>query len=242
MKLPLVLVPGLLCDEAVWQPQTTALAAIADITIADHGLLDSLGAMAEALLTHAPERFALAGHSMGGRVAFEVIRRAPERVLALAILDSAFAPLPQGAAGEKEIAGRQRLVALARNAGMRFMGQDWLQPMVHPSRRSDRELMNTILDMIERKTPDHFEAQVRALLGRPDARPLLSRIACPTLVLCGREDSWSPLAQHEEMAELIPASRLVALAECGHMSTLEKPAEVSAAMRQWLRSDLSAGN
>ena len=242
MKLPLVLVPGLLCDDAVWQPQTTALAAIADITIADHGLLDSLGAMAEALLTHAPERFALAGHSMGGRVAFEVIRRAPERVLALAILDSAYAPLPHGAAGEKEIAGRQRLVALARNAGMRFMGQDWLQPMVHPSRRSDRELMNTILDMIERKTPDHFEAQVRALLGRPDARPLLSRIACPTLVLCGREDSWSPLAQHEEMAELIPASRLVALAECGHMSTLEKPAEVSAAMRQWLRSDLSAGN
>jgi pimeloyl-ACP methyl ester carboxylesterase len=242
MKLPLVLVPGLLCDDAVWQPQTTALADIADITIADHGLLDSLDAMAEAILARAPERFALAGHSMGGRVAFEVIRRAPERVMALAILDSGFAPLPQGAAGEQEIAGRQRLVALARNAGMRFMGQDWLQAMVHPSRLTDRVLINSILDMIERKTPDHFEAQVRALLGRPDARPLLPRIACPALVLCGREDSWSPLAQHEEMAELIPVSRLVALAECGHMSTLEKSAEVSAAMRQWLRPSLSAGN
>jgi pimeloyl-ACP methyl ester carboxylesterase len=242
MKLPLVLVPGLLCDDAVWQPQTTALADIADITIADHGLLDSLGAMADAILDRAPARFAVAGHSMGGRVAFEVIRRAPERVTALAILDSGFAPLPQGAAGEQESAGRQRLVALARNAGMRCMGQDWLQAMVHPSRRSDRELMNTILDMIERKTPEHFEAQVRALLSRPDARPLLPRIACPTLVLCGREDSWSPLAQHEEMAELIRASRLVALAECGHMSTLEKPAEVSAAMREWLRPDLPAGN
>jgi pimeloyl-ACP methyl ester carboxylesterase len=242
MKLPLVLLPGLLCDDAVWQPQTLALADIADITIADHGLLDSLGAMAEAVLARAPARFAVAGHSMGGRVAFEVIRRAPERVTALAILDSAFAPLAQGAAGEREIAGRQRLVALARNAGMRVMGQDWLQAMVHPSRLADRVLVNSILDMIERKTPDHFEAQVRALLGRPDARPLLPRIACPALVLCGREDSWSPLAQHVEMAELIPASRLIALAECGHMSTLEKPAEVSAAMREWLRPGLLAGN
>jgi pimeloyl-ACP methyl ester carboxylesterase len=125
---------------------------------------------------------------------------------------------------------------------MRFMGEDWVQPMVYPSRRSDRELMDKILDMIERKTPAHFEAQVRALLGRPDARPLLPGIACPTLVLCGREDSWSPLAQHEEMAELIPMSRLVALAACGHMSTLEKPAEVSAAMREWLRRKLPAGH
>jgi pimeloyl-ACP methyl ester carboxylesterase len=236
MMPPLILVPGLLCDEAVWQPQAKVLAAIADITIADHGVLDSLGAMAEAILARAPERFALAGHSMGGRVAFEVIRRAPERVAALGIFDSGFAPLPQGAAGEREIAGRQRLLALARNAGMRAMGQDWLQAMVHPSRLTDRALMNSIFDMIARKTPDQFEAQVRALLGRPDARPLLAQIACPTLVLCGREDNWSPLTQHMEMAELIPASHLVALAGCGHMSTLENPAQVTEAMREWLLS------
>jgi pimeloyl-ACP methyl ester carboxylesterase len=232
----LILIPGLLCDAAVWEPQVSALANLARVEVADHGTLDSLGAMAEAILAKAPARFALAGHSMGGRVAFEVMRRAAGRVRALAILDSGCTPLAAGEAGARETAGRWRLAALARSAGMRAMAEEWLKIMIHPARASDTALKATVLEMFERRTPVIFEAQIRALLARPDARPVLPTIACPTLVLCGRDDAWATLAQHEEMAALIPGSRLLAIADCGHMSTLERPEAVSAAMRVWLEN------
>jgi pimeloyl-ACP methyl ester carboxylesterase len=232
--MTLILVPGLLCDAAVWEPQIKALDDLARIEVADHGALDSLDAMAAAILARAPARFALAGHSMGGRVAFEVMRRARDRVEALAILDSACHPLPAGAAGEREAAGRWRLAAKARTDGMRAAGEEWLKIMIPPARYGDRALTTAILDMIERKTPEIFEAQIRALLGRPDARPLLSTVTSRTLVLCGRDDAWCPPAQHEEMAGLIAHSRLVVIPECGHMATLERPAAVNAAMRDWL--------
>jgi len=229
-----VLVPGLLCDAAVWQPQAEALADLAKVEVADHGALDSLAGMAEAILARAPARFALAGHSMGGRVAFEVMRRASERVEALAILDSAVHPFLPGAAGEKEAAGRWRLAALARARGMRAMGEEWLKVMIAPARYGEPALMEPILAMIGRKTPEIFEAQIRALLGRADARMVLPTISCPTLVLCGAEDAWCPVAQHEDMAALIPRSRLIVIPDCGHMAMLERPEAVNAAMREWL--------
>ena len=230
----LILIPGLVCDAAVWAPQVRGLADLARAKIADHGALDSLGAMAEAILASAPARFAVAGHSMGGRVAFELIRSAPERVEALAILDSGTAPLAAGEAGAKEAAGRWRLAEIARRAGMRAMAEEWVKIMVHPARAAERALIDGILDMFERKSPDIYEAQIRALLTRPDARPLLPKIACPTLVLCGREDAWSTPAIHEEMAAGISACHLVVVPECGHMSTLERPEAVTAALREWL--------
>jgi len=233
-KRSLILIPGLLCDAAVWAPQTAALADLAQIRVSDPGLIDSLGGMAEAILTDAPARFALAGHSMGGRVALEVVRRAPERVEALALLDTGASPLAPGEAGEKEAAGRWRLAAIAREQGMRAMAADWLKIMLYPAHGSDRALVESIYEMFERRTPATYEAQIRALLARPDARPLLPRISCPTLVLCGREDLWAAPTQHEEMAALIPRSRLVVVPDCGHMSTLEQPAAVIAAMRGWL--------
>jgi len=234
--IPLVLVPGLLCDAAVWEHQAVELRDIAEITIPDHGALDSLEKMAEAILARAPQRFAIAGHSMGGRVTFEVIRQSPGRVTGVALLDTASTPRRAGSAGEAEAGQRYRLLEKARREGMRAMGLEWAQPMVHPSRVPERELMNTILDMIERKTPEIFAAQIKALLERPDARPLLSEIKCPALVLCGREDSWSVPEHHEEMAKMIRGSRLVVVNDCGHMSTMERPQEVTAALRQWLTS------
>jgi pimeloyl-ACP methyl ester carboxylesterase len=117
---------------------------------------------------------------------------------------------------------------------MRAMGIQWTQKMVHPDRLSDMLLMEAILEMIERKTPEIYSAQIKALLARPDATPLLTGIKCPTLVLCGRQDAWSGLAQHEFMARMIPDSRLVVIEDCGHMSTMERPAEVAVAMREWL--------
>jgi pimeloyl-ACP methyl ester carboxylesterase len=230
----LILVPGLLCDAAVWEPQVKGLGDLARIEVADHGLLDTLGGMAEKILAQAPPHFAVAGHSMGGRVAFEIVRRAPERVEALGIFDSACKPLAPGEAGQKEAAGRWRLATIAREQGMRAMGEEWLRIMIHPSRFEDRPLVETILAMFERKSPEIYEAQIRALLARPDAQPLLPAIECPTLILSGRDDLWALPASHEEMAARIPNSRLVLIPDCGHMAPLERPETVTAAMRRWL--------
>lgn len=230
----LLLVPGLLCDAAVWAELRPAFAAKADILVADHGALDSLAAMAERVLEAAPPRFAIAGHSMGGRVAFEVLRLAPERVAGLALLDTACHPLARGAVGEQERHGRLALLATARREGMRAMAREWVQGMVHPARLGDAQLIDAILDMLERKTPDIFAAQIHALLSRPDACGLLEDIHCPTLVLCGAQDSWSLPQGHRDMAAAIRGSTLCMIDDCGHMAPMEKPAEVNAALAAWL--------
>jgi pimeloyl-ACP methyl ester carboxylesterase len=233
----LILIPGLLCDAAVWTAQAAALEDLARIRIAEHGLRDSLGAMAEAIIAHAPPRFAVAGHSMGGRVALEVVRRAGSRVTGLALLDTGYLPVASGDAGERERAERHKLLELARSEGMRALGRRWLRlPMVYIDRLSDTQLVEDILDMFERKSYAVFEAQVRALLARPDASGLLPTIQCSTLVLCGRDDAWSQLQAHREMAALIPRSTLISIPECGHMATMERPQAVSQAMRSWLES------
>jgi pimeloyl-ACP methyl ester carboxylesterase len=235
-EMELVFVPGLLCDQAVWKPQLKALKGLARMQVADHGELDSLGAMAEAILAKAPRKFAVVGHSMGGRVALEVVRRAASRITGLALLDTGYTPKAAGVAGEKEAAGRYELLELARQSGMRAVGERWLRiPMVHESRLKDRRLVEAILQMIERRTPAQFGAQIQALLTRPDATALLPIIACPSLVLCGQEDAWSPLSTHRVMAQLIPHSTLVAVPECGHMCTMERPEAVSTALATWLK-------
>lgn len=232
----LILVPGLLCDEEVWKHQSRAFQSLTTVEIPDHGLSDSLEKMAIAILERAPDRFALCGHSMGGRVAFEVVRRAPERVAGLALLDTDYMPRRHGEAGEREQAGRYALLHKARTEGMRTMGAEWVQRMVHPKRFSDAPLIDAILDMIERKTADIFAAQIKALLERRDSGPLLPGIQCPTLVLCGRQDAWNPLARHEEMTAAIPNSSLAVIENCGHMCTMERPEEVTAALMKWLRT------
>jgi len=236
----LVLIPGLLCDHTVWPHQREALADIADITVPDHGTLDSLPAMAQRILANAPPRFAIAGHSMGGRVVLEIYRAAPERISGVALMDTGHGPLAEGAAGEREVAGRFALLEMARREGMRVMAEQWVQGMVHPARLQERALIDSILDMFEAKTPEIYAAQTRALINRPDAGPVMSTIRCPTLVLCGHEDSWSPVQRHKEMAAVIPGSVFVDIPDCGHMCTMERPAEVNAAMRSWMLSVIDA--
>jgi pimeloyl-ACP methyl ester carboxylesterase len=233
---PLVLIPGLLCGAAVWPHQRAALADIADIQVSDHGLLDSLPAMAHAILAAAPQRFAIAGHSMGGRVAFEIWRAAPARVTGIALMDTGHHPLAPGAEGEREVAGRFALLETARRDGMRAMATEWVKGMVHPRRVKERALIESILDMFEAKTPEIYAAQTRALINRPDAGPVMRTIRCPTLVLCGHEDAWSPVQRHLEMVAAIPGSTFVDIPECGHMCTMERPEAVSAAMRTWFLS------
>lgn len=229
--------PGLMCDRAVWEPQIEALSARCECIVADYGRADSLTAMAESALEAAPGRFCLVGHSMGGRVALEVMRSAAPRVARLALLDTGHQARPEGQAGEAEAAKRLRLLEIARSKGMRAMGREWVQGMVHPERLHDEALIEGILAMIERKTPDVFAAQIRALLNRPSADAVLRAIRCPTLIACGRQDSWSPLARHVDMAAMVAGSRLAVIEDSGHMVSLERPEQLTAALERWLASD-----
>ena len=172
--MPLVLLPGLLCDRAVWDgvPGFPDKSAWIVPFYADQR---KIGAMAQIVLEAAPPRFALASHSMGGRVALEILRVAPGRVERVALLDTGFLPRPAGEAGKAERAGRMALLDVAYTRGMRAMGRQWLQRMVHPSRLEETPLIDSMLDMIERQTPAMFAAQIEALLDRPDASDVLAR-------------------------------------------------------------------
>jgi pimeloyl-ACP methyl ester carboxylesterase len=235
----LMLLPGLLCDGSVWEDQTRALSAIVTCTPVEWGSEDSLAAMAQTALRQAPERFAVAGHSMGGRVALEVYRAAPQRITHIALLNTGYLPCPKNSLGEQEASGRYALLEVARTQGMAAMAERWSPPMVHPSRRADRAFIGRIVEMFARKTPGIFEGQIRALLNRPDATAVLKEIRCPALLLSGCEDTWSPPGRHADMAALIPGTRsdkpkMAVVPDCGHMSTWEQPAAVSEAMRAWL--------
>lgn len=235
----LLLLPGLLCDGSVWEEQVRTLSDIATCAAVEWGSEDSLVAMAQTALRQAPERFAVAGHSMGGRVALEVYRAAPERVTHIALLNTGYLPCPKDSVGEEEARARYALLEVARTEGMAAMAERWIPPMVHPDRRADRAFIGRIVEMFARKTPGIFEGQIRALLNRPDATPVLKQIRCPALVLSGHEDTWSPPARHADMAALIPGTasekpHLAVVPDCGHMSTWEQPAAVSEAMRAWL--------
>ena len=230
-----LLLPGLLCDGAIWAGQIERFTSL-HCHVPDYGEADSIGAMAELALRQAPSRFVLAGHSMGGRVALEIYRRAPERVSHLILLDTGFQARPAGEAGEGERQARMALLKQARDHGMRTMGEAWMQGMVHPDRLTNTALTESILQMIERKTPTIFAAQIQALLERPDATPVLSDIRCPTLLVCGRQDTWSPLSRHEEMARSIEGSRLAVIEEAGHMSPMERPEAVASTIHDWLET------
>lgn len=235
MLEPLILVPGIVCDEAIWTAQIEALRGERAVIVADHRDLDSLVDMATAVLDRAPARFALAGHSMGGRVALEIVRRAPDNVTRLALLSTGFEPRANGAIGAQEAARRYALLQIANSQGMHAMAVEWARGMVHHDRLADAAFMTRIHDMIERKTPAQFAAQIRALLNRPDASDVLAAIRCPTLVSCGRQDNWSPWERHVEIAERITGSVLVGIEHCGHMAPMEQPQAVTAALCEWLQ-------
>jgi pimeloyl-ACP methyl ester carboxylesterase len=223
------LLPGLLCDETIWADQRAALGdVVTNVVIPDFRHVNSIETMARLVLDQAPERFSVAGHSMGGRVALEVYRLAPERVQRLALLDTGVHP--RGATEETK---RGELVELARREGMAAMAARWLPPMLHPDHSA---LLGPLTEMVLRSTPETFANQQRALLDRPDARTVLDGIRCPTLVLCGRQDIWSPVAQHEEIAAAIPNARLVIVEDCGHMSPAEQPAAVTRSLLSHLQN------
>ena len=229
-RIPLLLLPGLLCDEALWRHQTETLADLAEITVADVTQEDQASAMVQRILAGAPEEFALAGLSMGGYLAFEILRQAPDRVKRLALLDtSARADPPE------KMKLRQDLIELARTGAFKGVTPRLLPRLIHPARMGDAVLVGSVLAMAERVGREAFLRKERLLMLRPDSRHDLSLIHCPTLVLCGRQDGLTPLADSEEMAEKIPRAKLVVIEDCGHLSTMEQPRAVSAVMRYWLQ-------
>ena len=231
---PLILVPGLLCDAALWAPQVDALGAVADVTVADTRADDSITGMAERLLAAAPERFSLCGLSMGGYVSFEVVRIAPERVSRLALLDtSAAADTPE------RTAARRELVALAGRGedGFNQVVEHHLPSFIHPARLLNTALCDTIRASAHNVGAVTYARQQEAIIARRDQRPNLGAISCPTLVLCGRQDNLTPLALHEEIAAGIPNASLEVVEDCGHLSTLECPEDVNRALASWLERE-----
>lgn len=225
----LVLLPGLLATRRVFQPQIDALSDTVDIVVPELWHYDSMAAMADAALAMAPQRFALAGFSMGGYVAFEVMRRAAERVERLALIDTQATPDAAEATARRH--GLMEQTKIGRFHGVPTS----LLPMIlHNSHIDDKTIVQPILDMALEVGAEGFVNETRATIARPDSRPLLVDIEVPTVVIVGRQDLTTPLVRSQEMAADISNSRLVVIEECGHMAPLEKPAEVTAALRKWL--------
>ena len=232
----LILVPGLMCNETSWDPILPALSAQATCQVVSHGEADSLTQMAQQILDNAPAQFDLAGHSMGGRVALEVVRMAPERVRRLALLGTGYRAKEAGEAGEKEAQGRQVLLDLAQNESIRAMALAWVQNMVAPARLADAALIEAIVQMFERKLAAIFQRQIKALLTRPDATEVLRQVRVPTLVMAGEFDAWASPQQHQDIADLIPATPAMHMVVgSGHMMMMEKPDAVAALFLDWLR-------
>ncbi len=225
---PLVLLPGLLCDARLWREQALALHDVADIQIADLTLDDSVSAMAARVLAAAPQRFALGGLSMGGYVAFEILRQAPERVTRLALFSTSAAPdSPQRA--------EQRRRAMAALSVGRFLGvtQQMMPQLLPPSRLND-PLAGEVKAMAGRVGGEAFLRQQQAILGRPDSRPGLAGIRVPTLVAVGDLDRLTPPAEAQAIHEGVAGSTLHVFADCGHLPAMERPDETTALLRAWL--------
>jgi pimeloyl-ACP methyl ester carboxylesterase len=224
-----VFLPGLLCDESLWCHQIKSLEPLAECQVADLTRHDRMDALARATLAAAPHHFALAALSMGGYVAFEIMRQAPERVLKLCLLDtSARTDTP-------EQSERRRLLMDMSFAG-EFKGVTprLLPLLIHPDRQKDTELVAGVTGMAERVGADAFYRQQTAIIRRTDSRPYLKDIRCPAQAIVGRQDKLTPPDVVREIADSIAGARFDIIENCGHLSPLEKPAEVTALMKGWL--------
>jgi pimeloyl-ACP methyl ester carboxylesterase len=230
-SLPIVLVPGLNCSARLYADQIPALWRFGPVFVADHTRDDSIPAIARRILAAAPPRFALAGLSMGGYISIEIMRQAAERVAKLALLDT-------GARAEtpEQTQMRRPRIELSKAGRMAEVSDSLLPILVHPDRQNDEALKQLMRTMAEEVGAEAFLRQQQAIMARPDSRPSLPAIACPTLVLVGENDQGTPPALSEEIAAAIPGSRLVIVPDCGHMSTLERPQAVADALVDWMRS------
>ena len=230
-SMPILLVPGLVSSPRIFSPVVPALWRFGPVTVANHIRDDNMAAIARRILVEAPPRFALAGHSMGGYIAFEIMRQAPERVAKLALINTQARPdTPEATAR------RRGMIARARNGEYRGVLDELFPGFVHPSRRDDAGLRQLVYDMGDDVGVEAFIRQQTAVMSRPDSRPTLAWIKCPTLVLTGDEDHTIPNSLSVEMADGIPGAKLVILPDCGHLPQPEQPKATADALVEWLRN------
>ncbi|WP_319521475.1 alpha/beta hydrolase [uncultured Desulfosarcina sp.] len=229
-KNPLILIPGLLCDHALWQHQVAVVGQISECIVTDkHMQYETIGRIAEEIVADAPDRFALAGLSMGGYIALEICRKYGRRVERLALIDTS-----ARADTAEQTEKRQKLIALCRQGKFADVSELLFSVLVHPDRYEDTALKQRIVDMADRIGPEIFIRQQQAIMGRSNQVPFLADIRCPTVIVCGEQDQVTPRECSEEMAALIQGSQLEIIPDCGHMTSMEKPEKVSAILLEWL--------
>jgi pimeloyl-ACP methyl ester carboxylesterase len=228
--MPILLVPGLVSSPRIYAPVMPALWGKGPLTVANHIRDDNMAAIARRILDEAPPRFALAGHSMGGYIAFEIMRQAPERVSRLALLNTQARPDAPEATSR-----RRSQIARAQAGELREVLDELFPIFVHPMRRDRADLLQLVHDMGNDVGVEAFIRQQRAIIARADSRPTLATITCPTLVLTGDEDLAIPNSLSKEMADGIAGAKLVILPQCGHLSQVEQPEATAHALVEWLR-------
>ena len=224
----LLILPGLMCDSRMFATQIDAFPGTLVVDGFYEGC-DRIGAMADYALARAPERFALLGHSMGARIALEVIRKAPERVERIALADTGIHGVKPGEADK-----RHALRDIGREQGFGALVDAWLPPMIGASNRDDAALIAPMRAMSLEAGQQGFESQIDALLNRPDTDAVLRSIRVPAFAIVGDEDEWSPVGQHVEIVEKIPGAQLRVVEGAGHMSPAEKPQQFNEILREWL--------
>ncbi len=233
MVEPLVLLPGMMCDARLFGPQIAELSVDTAVMVAPITKGERVEEIASNLLDHLPKRFALAGLSMGGIVAMEVLRRAPDRVIRLALMDTnPLAETPQVATA------REPQIVAARAGRMLDVMREEMKPNYLAPGGNQKAVLDLVMDMADALGPEVFVRQSRALQRRPDQQTTLRKCKVPTLVLCGAHDALCPVKRHEFMAELIPYGHLCVIENAGHLPTLEQPSETTAALRDWMAQPL----
>jgi len=227
--LPIILVPGLLCSARLFTPQVTALWPFGQITVADHRRDADVAAIAARILADAPPRFALVAFSMGGYIAFAMLRQAPERIAKLALLDTSARPDTA-----EQSAGREKFITMAQAGKLGDVVEILTPRFLHRSRQNDETFRKIVRDMATETGADAFVRQQRAIMSRPDSRPLLGAIRCPTVVVVGDGDELTPPELAKEICAGVSGAQLVVIPECGHLSPVEKPDAVNAALGEWL--------
>ena len=229
--IPIVLIPGLACSPRIYAPIIPALWRFGPVMVANHLRDDSVATIARRILSEAPPRFALAGHSMGGYIAFEIMRQAPERVTRLALMNTQARPdTPEATARRRGQVERVQRGEYSAVLDELFSG------FVHPSRREDVALRRLVHDMGDDVGTDAFIRQQTAIMARPDSKPTLAAIKCPTLVLTADQDNTISNSLSAEMAEGIAGAKLVILPECGHLPQVERSQATADALSEWLQN------
>lgn len=229
MTEPLLFLPGMMCDARLYGPQIAAFSASHTVMVAPFGQHETVAGIAAEVLAHAPPRFALAGLSMGGIVAMEVIRQAPERITRLALLDT-----NPKAEAPAIAARREPQIEKVRKGGLRTVMRDEIKPHYLTDGPNTGAILDLCMAMAETVGPDAFVAQSRALQSRPDQQETLRRVNVPTLILCGEDDALCPLHRHTLMHELVPGATLTVIKDAGHLPVLEQPDATNEALSTWL--------